>query len=413
MPLASLLSGWYDRRRSSMRIAFVVGAFPKLSETFVLEQILKLLARGHDVSIFAFEAPAEPVRHAAIDQQHLLERTTYLTRAPTSLVGSLSAVLRTPGLGIVALRDPDALGRLQAHGKQGNFDVIYCHFGHVAERARRLRRVGLFAGPLVAVFHALDVTVLVDGAHTYRKLFEEADRLLPISAHWSRRLLELGAPAAKIDVRHMGIDCGAFEYRPRSLVPGQLARVVSIGRLVEKKGFSYGIRAVASAEKALGQPLDYHLIGDGPLRAELEALARAEGLADRVTFHGSKRSDEVVALLSNAHILMAPSVTASNGDMEGIPMVLMEAMAQGMPVVSTFHSGIPELVQNGRSGVLVPERDVPALASALAALVRTPEVWPSLQSHARQTVEAEFDSERLTLGLEQLFGEIQRTARTG
>jgi colanic acid/amylovoran biosynthesis glycosyltransferase len=396
-----------------MRIAFLAGAFPKLSETFVLEQIVKLLALGHDVRIFAFEAPDEPVRHAAIAEHRLLERTTYLTRARGGVLSSLSTVLGAPELGFSALRDRDALARLEAHGKQGDFDVIYCHFGHVAERARRLRSVGLFTGPLLAVFHALDVTVLAEGPRPYAKLFEEAERLLPISAHWQQRLIELGAPPEKVEVRHMGVDCAALEYLPRSLANGQAVRVISVGRLVEKKGFEYAIRAFARAEQALGQPLAYDLVGDGPLRTELEALARTEGVTGRVTFHGSKRSDEVVALLANAQILMAPSVTAANGDKEGIPVVLMEAMAQGLPVLSTLHSGIPELVRNGENGVLVPERDADALASALVELIRTPESWPLRLRNARQTVEAEFDSARLTLGLERLFTEMQRGARTG
>ena len=118
-----------------------------------------------------------------------------------------------------------------------------------------------------------------------------------------------------------------------------------------------------------------------------------------------------MGLLADAELLMAPSVTAANGDKEGIPMVLMEAMAQGLPVLSTLHSGIPELVQNGESGALVPERDADALASALADLLRRPERWPLLLGNARKTVEAEFDSARLALGLERLFIEIQRGAQ--
>jgi colanic acid/amylovoran biosynthesis glycosyltransferase len=396
-----------------MRIALLAGAFPKLSETFVLEQIVNLLALGHDVQIFAFEAPDEPVQHAAVAKHRLLERTTYLTRARGGVLSSLSTVLRTPELGFSSLRDRDALARLEAHGSQGHFDVIYCHFGHIAERARRLRSVGLFSGPLLAVFHAVDVTVLAEGPRPYAKLFEEAERLLPISAHWQQRLIELGAPPEKVEVRHMGVDCAALKYLPRSLATGQAVRVVSVGRFVEKKGFEYSIRALAHAAKVLAQPLAYDLVGDGPLRTELEALARAEGVAERVTFHGSKRSDEVVALLANAQILMAPSVTASDGDKEGIPVVLMEAMAQGLPVISTLHSGIPELVRHGENGVLVPERDADALASALVELVRTSENWPLRLWKARQTIEAEFDSARLTLDLEQLFTEMQRGAHTG
>ena len=102
------------------------------------------------------------------------------------------------------------------------------------------------------MFHALDLTVAVEGAHTYAPLFREAERLLPISDHWKQRLLELGAPPEKIEVRHMGVDTAALGYRPRTLPVGRAPRVISVGRFVEKKGFDYGLRAVARAEKLLG-----------------------------------------------------------------------------------------------------------------------------------------------------------------
>jgi colanic acid/amylovoran biosynthesis glycosyltransferase len=126
----------------------------------------------------------------------------------------------------------------------------------------------------------------------------------------------------------------------------------------------------------------------------------------QVTFHGAKPSHEVLALLEGMHILMAPSVTAQSGDMEGIPVVLMEGMAQGLPVVSTVHSGIPELVRNGETGYLVPERDVDALANALVSLVRAPGDWPRLTANARALIEREFDTRRLTQQLADLFSTL-------
>jgi colanic acid/amylovoran biosynthesis glycosyltransferase len=384
-----------------MRIAFVTGAFPKLSETFVLEQISGLCALGHDVRIYAFENPGEAAVHETVTEQRLLERTRYLSYERAQVVAGLPSALRSGGPGLGALRHRDALARRLAHGAQGDFAVIYCHFGHVAERARQLRQVGFFRGPLVAVFHAADLTIARPRGG-YAPLFREAEKLLPISRYWQRTLLELGAPAGKLEVLHMGVDCERIPFRPRPPdLP--LQRVVGVGRLIEKKGFEFALRAFAEAERTLARPLHFDLVGDGPLRARLERLADELGVRERVQFHGARTTKEVGALLDRAELLLAPSVTAENGDVEGIPVVLMEAMARGLPVISSVHSGIPELVEHDESGWLVPERDVDGLAQALVALAREPKRRLAFARAARARVEADFDSTRSTRRLAALF----------
>jgi len=384
----------------------VLGEFPKLSETFVIEQITGLLERGHDVRIFAFRRSGEALAQAAISRHALLERTSYLT--PAGLREKLAGVPAALGFAVThprSLRYPRALALRAAHGARGSFDVIYCHFGHVADEARRLRAAGLFSGPLVAVFHGFDVSVWpgFKQGYTYAPLFREARRLLPISEYWRDRLVAMGAEPAKVEVLRMGVDCGALKFRTRSIAEAEPLQLVSIGRLVEKKGTAYAIRAIARAQRTLDRPLHYHIVGDGPLRDELVALARSENIERCVTFHGPRRFDEIVALLEGMHVLLAPSVTAANKDMEGIPMVLMEAMAQGLPVISTFHSGIPELVNHGETGYLVAERDSDALAAAIVSLARTPEDWPRLTRNARNEVERDFNAARLGEQLERVL----------
>jgi colanic acid/amylovoran biosynthesis glycosyltransferase len=385
-----------------MRIAFVTGAFPKLSETFVLEQILGLRKLGHDVRIYAFENPGEAAVHEAVVEERLLESTQYLGYDRDQVISGLPAALRAGGVGLRALGYRDALARRLAHGVQGEFSVIYCHFGHIAERARQLRHAGFFDGPLVAVFHAADLTIAKPRGG-YAPLFREAAKLLPISRHWRSKLVELGAAPETIEVFHMGVDCARIPFRPRQFPSGLPARIASVGRLIEKKGFEYGLHAVAKAETLLSRLLHYDVIGDGPLRPELEALVASLGLRERVRFHGPRTAQEVAALLDRSDVLLAPSVTAANGDVEGIPVVLMEAMARGLPVISSVHTGIPELVGHGESGLLAPERDPDALAEALASLLREPARWPALTANARRRVEAEFDSARLTPELAALF----------
>jgi len=176
--------------RRPLRIALVAGSIPKLSETFVLQQIVSLLAEGHDVRVFAFDQPSEPTMHADVHRLRLLERTTYL-RNPRHVVNRFVALLQKP-----FRRAPE------------RFDAIICHFGPNGENARLLRKQGRFAGPLAVFFHAFDLTSWLrrQRPRFYAPLFAEAELLLPISHHWKQRLAELGAPLDKVVVRHMGVD---------------------------------------------------------------------------------------------------------------------------------------------------------------------------------------------------------------
>ncbi len=392
------------RRTRKLRIAMVLGVFPKLSETFVVEQIVGLLEAGHDVRIFALGRSGEALHHAVIDRFQLFERTTYLPRGK-DIVTTLRALRHLPEHRLETLELAEAAKARRALGSMGHFDAVLCHFGHIGEEARKLRRVGFFSGPLAVIFHAADVTTWLNehGENAYARLFSEAALLLPISRHWQKKLTRLGADPAKMHVLHMGVDLREFEYRARTLRADEPLRLLSVARLIEKKGIRYAIEALAIARERLGRAFEYHVVGDGPLRAELEELVQARGLSREVTFHGWRTTEQVSEMLERAHVLVLPSVTAKNGDMEGIPVALMEAMAGGLPVLTTEHSGIPELVKNGDTGVAVPERDAPALASALERLVAERESWPTLTESARRMVEAEFDSEKLTHDLEELL----------
>lgn len=359
-----------------LKLAIVAGTFPTLSETFILQQIERLLALGHDVRIFAFDAGKEPTAHPAVKSLGLSSRTTYL-KSPRHLTTRLRAFAQR-----MRGREPET------------FDAIICHFGHIGERVRQMRALGLMSGPLAVVFHAYDLTVWLraNGANAYDSLFAEADLLLPISEHWAAKLSELGAPADRVRVLHVGVDCAQLEYRPRNRSSDQPLRLLSVGRLVEKKGFRHALEALALARPRLPQDFEYVIAGHGPLLAELQTLATERGLEEHVHFAGPLTNLEVQARMAQAHALLVPSVTASNGDKEGIPVVLMEAMAQGLPVLTTRHSGIPELARDGETGWCVPEGDAPALAQALLAFASDQDAWRTITDRARQLIEADFNA---------------------
>jgi len=407
-----------------MRIAFIVGEFPSLSETFVLNQITGLLSMGHDVRIFARRRSKKQKVPDDVQRAHLMERVRYVGMPSNKFLRVLKAVSllvanfhRSPaamsrfpkallyGRGTHALKGFYALVSFLLEGN--TFDVIYCHFGPNGLAGLSAKQWGV-RGKLVTVFHGHDMTVFLKakGEDVYDDLFARGDLSLPVSRHWRNRLLELGCPEDKVLVHHMGIDLKRFGLRERRAHRGGRVKLVTVGRLVEKKGIEYAIRAVASLLSQHPElDITYTIGGDGPLAPHLKALVSELGVGEQVRFLGSLEADEVAELLAPSDLFLLPSVTDRLGDQEGIPVVLMEALAVGLPVVSTHHSGIAELIVDGESGFLVPERDVEALVEKLHYLIQHPEQWPEMGRLGRKLVEESYDIRRLNQRLGEIYTE--------
>ena len=416
-----------------LRVAVFAFEFPALSETFVLDQVVALLARGHDVVVFAERPRADSVVHPDVERYRLRRRIRY-RRMPANPIFRLAGVpaafarcgWRGAGVLMRAL-DVRRYGRAAASlrlfywaaalCKEAPFDVVHCHFGPIGQTVAQLRDLGAIDGRLVTVFHGVDASAQLRASPgCYRFLFGAGDLFLPVSREWRRRLVESGCDPRRIAVHRMGVDTSGLRYRPRSCEPGRTLRVLTVGRLIEKKGIEHGLRAIAQLARA-GFDVAYDIAGDGPLRPSLERLAAHFGIGQLVRFHGWLDRTAVVALMRDADILLAPSVTARDGDQEGIPVTLMEAMAAGLPVVATRHSGIPELIEDGRSGLLVPERNSAAVASALIRLLHAPGESEYLARNARERVCEEFDSTKLVAELERRFvslidGDAREAPRT-
>jgi colanic acid/amylovoran biosynthesis glycosyltransferase len=405
-----------------MRIAVVVDSFPVPSQTFILNQITGLLDRGHDVDILAMKpAPAALDTDEIIERYGLLKRRRYLRAMPANRAvrvaqaAVLGAATLTRGKGSVLRRALNvrrygseaaslslfycALSFLEAEP----YDIVHCQFGHLGDRIIKLREMGAVCSSIVTSFRGFEVPKGQD--EQFRRLFEQGDLFLPVSRSLSTRLDKAGCAADKIKILHSGIDCGMFCFISRTRGPGEPTRLLSIARLIEKKGISYAIRAVAELIRS-GKSVSYTIVGDGKLESVLQDQIREAGLEKWVRLVGWKSRAEVRELLEQSHILVAPSVTAENGDQEGIPNVLKEAMATGMPVVGTLHSGIPELVEENVSGLLVAERDVEGLARALSHLTDNPQRWPAMGRAGRKRVEEAFDIERLSDRLVALYQEL-------
>lgn len=405
-----------------MRILYFASGFPVLSQTFIINQVAGAVARGHDVSIYGMNnrPAADPKIHPSVAAHRLLDKTFY-----SLMPEAWGARLRSAAHILAAARGADRVRALlllnvAAHGRlalslrllhdggalfaRGPFDIIHCQFGTHGLRALALRHSGIIKGPIVTSFRGYDISSFVQesGKRVYDRLFAEGDWFLANCDFFRDRAIALGCDPARIRTLGSGIDLRRFPHRPRVRRADGRTRLATVGRLVEKKGIGYAIEAVA-ALLARGHDVDFRIVGDGPLRDDYQALIKRLGVQSRVTLMGAMNQPEIVQLLNDSDIFVGPSVTAQNGDQDAPTNTLKEAMALGMPVVTTRHGGIPELVEDGVSGFLLPERDPAAIAAAVEKLIAHPERWAKMGRAGHAAVEERYDNDRLNDELIQTY----------
>jgi colanic acid/amylovoran biosynthesis glycosyltransferase len=279
--------------------------------------------------------------------------------------------------------------------------LVHAHFASGGRTALPLARA--LRVPLVVTLHGADVTVRGPQPDRYKRLGEEASLFICVSDFIRERALEAGFPSQKLLVHYIGIDLELFS---RSAEQEASQGVLFVGRLVEKKGCEYLLRAMQLVQQVHPQ-CELTIMGDGPLRSSLEALARQLNIACQ--FRGTQPAGAIREALRKAQVFCVPSVTAGNGDSEGLGMVFAEAQWMGVPVVSTTHGGIPEVVCNGITGLLVPERDHKALADALCLLLADRNLWQRLHRAAPLHIELHFDLKAQTALLEGIYTRVAET----
>ncbi len=406
-----------------MRIAFIVGGFPVLSETFVINQVIGLIERGHEVDIYGIPPFDSSKVHPDVEKYHLLAHTHY---PPTISKNYLWRILKGIGL-IIKNFHKSPLVILRSlnlfYGKRvvslrllysvmqlleaQPYDIIHCQFGTFGLEGMILRDIGAIKGKLITTFRGYDISLFVKqrGEHVYDSLFAKGDFFLANCEFFKKKAIKLGCNPKKIVVHGSGIDSNRFPFQVRYPQPNGKIRIATTGRLVEKKGIEYSIRAVAKVLKTYPN-VEYTIIGDGLLKEDLQQLIYSLNIANQVKLLGWKNQAEIIEILNNSDIFVAPSITGTDGNQDAPVNTLKEAMVMGLPVVATLHGGIPELVQDGVSGFLVPERDSDAIAEKLIHLVEHPETWSKMGQSGRAYVESKYDMNKLSDELVQIYQQV-------
>jgi colanic acid/amylovoran biosynthesis glycosyltransferase len=420
-------------RTDSLRIAFFVGSFPAVSETFIVDQAAGLLQRKHNVVIFALHPGDSTVLQPKVATFRLMERVQVVS-VPTALGRRLARLASAFAL---CLRyKPRVFRRLAKQAldssqgslsqrlrrvvqvfyfapyfvRQPSFDVIHCHFAQVGVFAESLRRAGVISGPLITTVHGVDVTAHAryHGTQVFTPLFRNSDAFTCSSTYMARVLEKCGCPPTKIVRFKLGIELAAFPARP-PLQRSSNFRVLTVARLTEKKGHKYSIAAMAKLR--LKYPdLQYFVVGDGTLREELERQIQELNLGSHVSLLGWKTGENLRQLYNEADVFLLSSVRSSQGDTEGQGLVLQEAQAIGLPIVCTDHNGFSEGIVPDVTGYLVPEYDSDAIAEKLDKVLQNPDFRRSAAVAGRQFVEAEYDLERRNDCLVTLYNIIRTGA---
>lgn len=383
-------------RSEPLRVGYVVKRYPRFSETFIVNEILAHERAGMPLHIFAVRRVNEPHFQSIIAQ--VRSPVTYISdSAPktdafwTALREGRAAIPSLwPALGRIDVADAANLHQavlLALEVRKHGIEHLHAHFGTVATTIARLA-ASLSGISYSFTAHAKDIFHAEVDHDALRDKLNDAAEVVTVSdfnREWLRE--QHGAAAAGVRRIYNGLDLSAFAYRSPAERPRE---ILSVGRLVEKKGFDTLIEACAVL-RTRGAGFHCTIIGDGLLRDSLTALVGRHGLGEMVTLTGSRLQPDVIAALQNAAVFAAPCVVADDGDRDGLPTVVVEAMAVGTPCVTTDVTGLREVVRDGETGLVVPQRASEALADALERILGDGALRVRLAEEARRQIERGFD----------------------
>ena len=413
-----------DRKGGSpLRVGYVLKMFPRLSETFILSEVLGLQDAGVDVSVLSLRLADEGRFHA--DLARVRASVDYLPQfgsGPTvdafravadlgpGAIGGLQRALHFVG-GLPATRQAGLLVQalhLARQVKERDIDHLHAHFMTVAAHTAYLAH--LLTGVSFSVTaHAKDIYRVGVSPAVFREVAAAATAIVTVCDANQRYILDdlLAGSSARVVRIYNGVD---VESLPPPAPLRDATLVLGVGRLVEKKGFDVLLDACAILVER-GVPVSCLVLGDGDQRAALEARRSMLGLQDHVRFAGAVSKDEVLGWMTRARVLALPCVTGADGNRDALPTVLIEALALGLPAVSTAVAGVPEIVDHGVNGLLVTEGDPAALADGIASLMVDNGRWSQIAAAGPAKVAARFDRRRTLPQLLSVFAASGRQER--
>lgn len=410
------------------RVGYVLKRFPRFSETFILNELLELQRQGIAVEVFSLLRPPEEPRHAALGTLHI--PVTYLPRGGALKKWTLSTGIEAEDRNEISVTelfsggdipfaelmpDKDSVAAAQLCLQATTLAMLVSARGiqHLhAHFASNATTVALLAGRMAGVpysftAHARDIYHTYVDEHTdnaaRRLKIREARFVATVSEYNRRYLAGLAGEQFEYKVRRLynGIHLGRFtnsEYDPAG------KHLVAVGRLVEKKGFPYLIEACQLLQ-ARGYDFHCTLIGDGPEHDALTAQIDAAGLEHVITLAGPQPQEQLIETLKGATAVVLPCIVSKSGDRDGLPTVLLEAMAMGLPTVSTRVAGVPEIIDHGKTGLLAAANDAGDLADCLASLLDDPALCARMGAAARSKAEERFDLGKNVAQLAEWFAD--------
>jgi glycosyltransferase involved in cell wall biosynthesis len=391
---------------NNLKLAYITGAYPKLTTTFIDREITLLRQWGVNLQVISIRRSASQL---SPEQEELRQSVSYVL--PISWLSFIAGHLRFALLDPVVYWSTLFYLLTRPHPSIKSHLDTFLHFGegvYVAHLLRpysctqihahfihRVATVALIASRLLRIPYSVTAhagDIYVNPVLLPEKL-SEAKFIVTCTNYNKEHLSYLGEGlfSHKLSCIYHGLEVSRYSPGPFSLQNKGL--ILAVGQLREKKGFSFLLKACRTLIDQ-GYDLECHIVGEGPLRQTLEAQIRQLSLENTVMLCGALPHQEVINKYRQAAIFVQPSILSLDGDRDGIPNVILEAMAMELPVVSTRHSGIPEVVQDGINGLLVPPADDIALAQALARLLDSPAERRRLGQRGRQTVIENFDLEQ-------------------
>ena len=415
------------------RVGYVVKVYPRFSETFVVTEILAREAAGEDLAIYALRPTTDPRFHPQLAQ--VRAPVTHLSR-PHRLAGEWElfgqGYEELPGFGerlgsvmgmLVRMGPSDAAQavELALRIRRDGITHLHVHFANVAAACAAVASA-LTDVPFTVTTHAKDIFHDDVDQVLLREILDRAAHVVAISDYNASFLRErIGVDPAKVRLVRNGLDLPRFPYADPQDPAGPL-RVLAVGRLVEKKGFDHLVEAVALLRDEPSTELpEVRVVGDGDQEGLLRGLVREHGLEARVTFLGSRSQAELVEELAWADVLVAPCVVGADGNADGLPTVILEAMASGVPCIATDVTGIPEAIHPGSTGTgpgtgILLSREREGLSRRVADALRqvADPFWPrqEVARSARATIERDFDTRRQVRLLRELEQPVRQEADT-